>query len=198
VELPESIAATLRVVQLLEDLHVPYAIGGSLASSVHGVIRASIDADIVADLKLPHVPSVVRALEGDFYLDEHRIRDAIVSSASFNVIELKSMFKIDVFVAGGKTFESAQLDRAVTETIWPDPLVEAKVSSKEDAILAKLDWFRRGGEVSERQWADVLGIMRVQAGRLDREYLERSATEMDLSSLLSRAFLESDEDDTSV
>lgn len=197
-DLPESIAATLRVVHLLEDLGVPYAIGGSLASSVHGVLRASFDADIVADLRLTHVPPLCRALEGDFYLDEGRIRDAIVSSASFNLIELRSMFKIDVFVAGGKRFEKTQLERAVTQTIWPDPLIEARVSSKEDTVLAKLDWFRRGGEVSERQWADVLGIMRVQTGRLDREYLQRSATEMALSDLLSRAFFEADARGSSV
>lgn len=181
----------LRVVRLLDELGVRYAIGGSLASSVHGVPRASLDADLVAALELRHAAPLCLGLEGDFYVDEGRVRDAIATQASFNVIELKSMFKIDVFVAGDKAFEKEQIERAHTQTLWPDPPAEARISSKEDAILAKLVWFRRGGEVSERQWTDVLGIMRVQAGTLDREYLERSAARMKIADLLARAFRES-------
>jgi hypothetical protein len=113
-EFPEAIAATLRIVRLFESLGVRYVIGGSLASSVHGVLRASVDADVVAELEGAHVEAFCRSLKGDFYLDEKRIREAIERAGSFNVIELKSTFKIDVFVASNKPFERSQLDRGRT------------------------------------------------------------------------------------
>ena len=69
-DLPESIAATLRVVRLLESLGARYVIGGSFASSIHGVIRASADADLVADLEPAHVGPFCRALKDDFYVSE--------------------------------------------------------------------------------------------------------------------------------
>jgi len=66
VTLAEPLAVTLRVVELLEGLGVRYVIGGSLASSVHGVFRASVDADLVAELKLEHVPRLARALDSRY------------------------------------------------------------------------------------------------------------------------------------
>lgn len=186
-DVPESIAATLRVVRLLESLGVRYAIGGSFASSIHGVIRASVDADIVAELGPEHVARFYRALKDDFYVNESRVRDAVERGASFNVIELRSMFKVDVFVAAGGPFTSSELERAITQLLWKDPPASARIASAEDTILAKLDWFRRGGEVSERQWTDVLGVIRVRGEALDLDYLKRFAVLLDVRDLLERA-----------
>jgi hypothetical protein len=177
----------MRVVRLLESLGVRYVVGGSLASSVHGVLRASVDADIVAELAPEHVDRFCSSLKDDFYLDESRVREAVRLARSFNVIELKSMFKVDVFVAGGKTFEKSQLDRGVSQLVWKDPPASARIASPEDTVLAKLDWFRRGGEVSERQWSDVLGVIRVQGETLDSAYLRRMAASMSIADLLERA-----------
>jgi hypothetical protein len=186
-EVPESIAATLRVVRLLESLGVRYVIAGSFASSVHGVIRASVDADLVAELELGHVAPFCRALEDDFYVNPGRVRDAVERRASFNLIELKSMFKVDLFVADGGPFSRSQMERGRTQLLWKDPPASARVASPEDTILAKLEWFRRGGEVSERQWTDVLGVIRVQGDELDSAYLGRFAAALNVSDLLERA-----------
>jgi hypothetical protein len=186
-DVPESIAATLRVVRLLESLGVRYVIGGSFASSIHGVIRASADADLVADLEAAHVGPFCRALTDDFYVSENRVREAVRMGGSFNVIELKSMFKVDVFVAAGAPFAESQLERGVTQLVWKEPPASVRIASPEDTVLAKLDWFRRGGEVSERQWTDVLGVMRVQGERLDGAYLRRMAAALHVEDLLERA-----------
>lgn len=72
--------------------------------------------------------------------------------------------------------------------IATDPERSAFVASAEDSVLAKLDWYRRGGEVSEQQWRDVVGILQVQSETLDRDYLRSMAASLRVSDLLERAF----------
>ena len=134
--LPESIAVTMIVIEALESLGVPYVIGGSLASSVHGVLRSTMDADLVADLTVAHAQPLAVALEDVFYADLETMREAIRSRASFNVIHLETAFKVDIFVAGRRAFERSQLARRQLRQIHHDPSVSAYVNSPEDAILA--------------------------------------------------------------
>ncbi len=189
--LPEPIAVTSQVTAALEKLGIRYAIGGSMASTIHGVVRSSQDSDIIAEMGAKHLQSFVRALENDFYVDAEMIRDAIERRASFNVIHRETMFKVDVFIAKQRAFDQSQLDRARKETLANEPLLQAMVASAEDTLLAKLEWFRMGGETSERQWRDVLGMLQVQAGRLNLEYLRRWAKELSVDDLLERAMNES-------
>ncbi len=167
----------------LERLGVPYVIGGSLASAVHGVMRATMDADIVADLRLEHAEPLSRSLKGAFYVDVTAIREAIRRRDSFNVIHLKTMFKVDIFIPR-RSFDQAQLQRRTAEVVATHPERKAYVATAEDIVLAKLAWYRQGGEVSDRQWQDVLGVLRVQSGRLDRAYLQRMAAALDIVKLL--------------
>ncbi len=188
--LSEPTAVTLLVTGILESLGVRYAIGGSLASSLHGVFRASVDADLVADLRLEHVEPFARALGDAFYHDGTAMRRAIDLRRSFNLIHLATMFKLDIFIPKGRAFDEAQLRRRTAHVIATDPERSAFVASAEDSVLAKLDWYRAGGEVSEQQWRDVLGILQVQRGRLDDDYLRSMAASLSVSDLLERALSE--------
>lgn len=188
--LAEPLAVTLLVIEALEGLGVRYVVGGSLASSVHGVFRASVDADLVAELRLEHVERLARGLGEAFYLDEGAMRRAIAGRRSFNVIHLETMFKVDVFIPKGRAFDAAQLERRAARVIATEPERTAFIASAEDTILAKLDWYRAGGEVSERQWRDVAGVLRVQRGRLDARYMREMAASLGVGDLLERAFAE--------
>ena len=185
--LTEPIAVTLLVVDALEAIGVRYAIGGSLASAFHGVMRATLDADFVAELHLEHAPLLVRMLREAFYVDEPMIRSAIQRHASFNVVHLETMFKVDVFVAGSRALDRAQLDRRQLQRLSDAPERHAYVITAEDIVLAKLEWYRLSNEVSERQWRDILGVLKVQSSDLDSGYLRRMAAEMDICDLLERA-----------
>jgi hypothetical protein len=186
----EPIAVTLLVIDAMDALGVPYLIGGSLASAVHGVLRATLDTDLVADLRLEHAEPLARALGGTFYVDAESIREAVLHQRSFNVIHLETMFKVDVFVVKKRPFHHSQMERRLAQVIATDPDRTAYVATAEDTILAKLEWYRMSGDVSEQQWRDVLGVMKVQADRLDLAYLRQWAAQLNISDLLERAIKE--------
>jgi hypothetical protein len=148
------------------------------------VPRASIDADVVAELGPSHAPPFVAALREGYYVSEARVRDAIARKASFNVIHLETMVKVDVFVSKDRPFDRRAFERARPATAEGGG--ELPVSSAEDTVLAKLEWFRRGGEVSERQWTDILGILRTVTAP-DEAYLQGGAAELGVADLLERA-----------
>lgn len=180
----------LLVTQTLEQLDIPYAVGGSLASSIHGVMRSTLDVDIVADMRFEHIQPLVAALSKEFYADDEMMRDAIEHHSSFNLIHYQTAFKVDIFIRKLRTFDQMQLKRRRTSVIATDPERSVYVTSPEDTILAKLEWYRMGGEVSDRQWRDILGVMKTRVGELDFDYLRKWAKELNVSDLLERALNE--------
>jgi len=183
----DSTHATLLVTKTLERLGIPYAVGGSLASSVHGVMRSTLDVDLVADMRLEHIQPLVAALSKDFFADDEMMRDAIEHQSSFNLIHYETAFKVDIFIRKSRAFDQMQLERRRMAVITTDPEQSVYVTSPEDIILSKLEWYRMGGEVSERQWRDVLGVLKTRAGALDIDYLRKWAKELKVSDLLERA-----------
>ena len=185
----EAIAATLRVTQVLGALQIPYFIGGSMASTSYGRVRATMDVDIIADLMPEQVEPLADSLSDEYYVDPQMIHSAIIHQSSFNLIHLTTMFKVDIFIAGDEPFAHQQLARRRLRTLEP-PDQDAYVASPEDVILAKLAWYRQGGEVSERQWQDIQGIFDIQGNGLDQEYMSQWAALLEIADLLDRAIQE--------
>ncbi|MBE2200027.1 MAG: hypothetical protein IAE79_15540 [Anaerolinea sp.] len=185
-DISEPIAVTLLVIDVLESLSVSYVIGGSLASALHGTARATLDSDLVVDLQPEHVRPLVQQLQEAFYVDETAVRHAIERETSFNLIHLQTMFKVDLFVAGKRPFSLAQIENAQTVIVATDPERRARFTSAEDTVLAKLYWYRLGGETSERQWRDVQGIMAVQGPQLNWDYLRQQAASLNVTDLLAK------------
>ncbi len=183
----DAIAATIRVTRTLERIGVPYFIGGSIASTLYGMVRTTQDVDIIAEMMAEHIPLLMAELQSEFYMDDEMMADAIAHRSSFNIIHRESMFKVDIFVPRSRPFVKMQFSRSRQERLSADPQMVATVASPEDTLLAKLEWYRMGGEVSERQWRDVLGVMKVQAGALDLDYLHHMARELQVEDLLERA-----------
>lgn len=186
----EPLEVTLKVTGVLENLGVAYLIGGSLASTLYGMVRTTQDSDIVAELRREHLQSFVTALQDEFYVDDEMIADAIQRNGSFNIIHLDTAFKVDIFIPRPRPFLTSQLSRAQRQIFPLEKEVSARFASPEDTILAKLEWYRLGDEVSERQWRDVLGVMKTRAGDLDLDYLRNWARELMVDDLLDRALKE--------
>ena len=185
----QILAAIMPVIEALEELGVPYHIGGSVASSIYGILRATIDADLIANLRLEHVRPLVVQLQTDYYIDEEMIRDAIRRRSSFNVIHLDTMLKVDVYIPKSRPFDQEEMHRVQQEVLLEGtrPL---NVASPEGTILHKLEWYRMGGEVSDRQWNDILGVLKVQGTHLDMAYLQRWAANLKVTDLLEHALVD--------
>jgi hypothetical protein len=188
----EPIEVTIRVTQVLEKLNIPYLISGSLASTLYGMVRTTQDSDIVAEMQLEHLRPFVSALQDEFYMDDEMIAESIRRHSSFNIIHRESMFKVDVFIPHPRPFLKSQLARAQKQTFLFENEVSAKFCSPEDTILAKLEWYRQGGEVSERQWRDILGVLKTRASELDLDYLRKWANDLKVSDLLEHALKETE------
>jgi len=179
------------LIKTLEQLDVQYYIGGSIASSVYGISRATMDVDLVSELKQEHVQLLVKALSGDYFIDENMISDAIKNKASFNLIHLQTMIKIDIFIPTGRNFDKVSLERRTKDIISDESdSLQVFLCSAEDTILSKLEWFKSGGSVSERQWKDIIGVIKVQGDLLDKEYLKNWAEKLAIADLMERAFNE--------
>ena len=177
----------LYVAELLERLGIPYHVGGSIASSAHGMYRASADIDFVIDPTSIQLEALARALEPGFYVSRSAMAEALSSRSTFNAIHDETSFKIDFFIKGTAPFDAEELRRSIRQEVGGERGHAVLLKSPEDTVLRKLEWFRRGGEVSERQWQDVLSILAAARGQLDETYLERWALELGIADLLDRA-----------
>jgi len=178
----------LRVAVLLESLDIPYVLGGSLASSFAGKARATADIDFAVRLREKDIPGLLAALHPDWYVSEEAVRSAVARRASFNIVHHESIEKVDLFVLGDGLLDRRQLEGRRRAVLSESPRREIWIGSPEDQILRKLEWYRAGGGVSDRQWQDVLAIVSVQGDRLDRDDLRAAADDLGLRDLLERAF----------
>ncbi len=186
----ENLQAALRVADALDALGVRWFLGGSLASSAHGVPRATLDADIVADLQPQQVKLLLKAIGEGWYADEQAMRDAIANRSSFNLIHLDTAMKVDVFVPKHRKFDAEQFDRVQRTPVAEGSSIEVPVCAAEDIVVAKLEWFRMGHETSDRQWNDILGVLRLNAPTLDFALMQRHAMELGVLDLLTKALQE--------
>jgi hypothetical protein len=179
-----------KIADVFDTMKIRYLLGGSFASSFYGIPRSTLDADLVADLGVMHIDPLISALSNDFYMDAGAMREAVQKRASFNVIHLQTMFKVDIFILKEDEFSKHEMERRGKAMLGDDTDRDLFIASAEDTILHKLSWFKAGGGVSERQWNDVMGILRIQSGKLDKDYLERVSESVGVKVLLEKAYRE--------
>jgi len=184
----DIIASITPLIAIFDRLGIPYYIGGSVASSAFGKARSTLDVDIVAPITLPKVKELAEALRSTYYVSEDDIKDAILRRASFNIIHLETILKIDVFILKKREYDQQAFERKQEDHLDDENKEKSFfLASPEDVILNKLEWFKAGDGVSERQWNDVIGVMMVQADKLNKQYLINWADKLGLSDLLGKA-----------
>lgn len=186
-KLPDIIEVTLKVVRVFDKLGIAYHIGGSLASSAYGVARSTLDVDIIAEIKPEQASDISENLREEFYVDSEMILDAIQKQSSFNLIHLETLFKVDIFPLRNHPFDQQAFQRRLQKELSEDTSQQLFFATPEDIVLHKLAWYKAGAEVSDRQWNDVQGVLKVQGDQLDMAYLNHWAKELSISELLEKA-----------
>lgn len=175
---------TQKVLDLLTALDVKYLVGGSVASSLYGEPRYTQDTDIEIWPNRSQIDGLLAGIESEFYVSKEAALDALRRRSSFNLIHFESQYKVDLFVSQNRPFDHARAERrripeGFSANFW--------VSSPEDMVLIKLEWYRDGRQLSDRQWRDVLAILATQRTRLSLDYLHCWAAELQVADLLTRA-----------
>lgn len=184
---PSELVVALTALSIaLDSLPVTWAIGGSLASAAHGEPRATNDVDVIAPLTESNAPTLCERLGADFYADADMAREAARNHGSFNVLDQRSFLKIDIFVPREGPLGLGQLQRRRFIEILPG-LAPVPILGAEDVVLQKLRWYQMGDEVSDRQWRDLVSVLRHCRSTLDEAYLDAVASATGLASLLERA-----------
>ncbi|MHC4394761.1 MAG: hypothetical protein ACYS1A_03830 [Planctomycetota bacterium] len=187
---PEGLVILRSFTDILEQLGIAYAIGGSMASSIYGSVRFTEDADITVEPFDKLADKFFEMLTSEYYISREAMYQALRQQGCFNVIHMSSAFKIDMFIRKNSAFEEQLMARRKQIKLCDSWEKLFPVVSPEDIILLKLQWYRDGGCSSERQWNDVLGVLMLQAERLDLEYLNNWADNLQISELLKKAILE--------
>jgi len=188
---PQQLIILESFTDILQQLDIAYAIGGSVASSIYGKVRFTEDADITVEPFDNQADRLIELLSSDYYISKEAVYQALKQQGSFNVIHLESAFKIDVFIRKNTAFQKQLITRRKSLKLSDSLKKEFAVISPEDIILVKLQWYRDGGCSSQRQWDDVLGILAVQAERLDFEHLNKWAAILGINELLEKAIAQS-------
>lgn len=181
--IPED--ALQEVLSRLDQCGISYMITGSFASNMHGVPRATQDADIVIEANQGSLNEFLESLGAEFYASPEAAREALAREGIFNVVHLGTGFKIDLIIRKSRPFSQTEFSRReqasyLGQNRW--------FATAEDIILAKLEWAKIGN--SERHFSDALNVAKIRGKNLDQAYLEEWAKELGVWKLLQRLFRE--------
>ena len=181
----DALDIALKVAAALTSVGAEYFLGGSLASSIQGEPRATNDIDFVIALPAGKVGALRNALGADFEVDTEMLRDAVLHAGCANVFYLPIVTKVDFFGRAYEPFDDSEFSRRRSVVVRAGASLVIK--SPEDTVLRKLLWYREGGEISDKQWRDVVSVLRIGGVTLDRTYLQTWAKRLGISDLLERA-----------
>lgn len=172
-----------RILEALEVTGVPYMVVGSFAASYHGAPRSTADLDIVIDADLHELQKLTQLLqERNYYAVTEDAVEAWQQRSMFNVIDLAESWKIDFILMKHRPFSREEFRRRIKATLDGLPFV---VATKEDTVIAKLEWAKLGD--SGRQLEDATFLIRKNWELFDHAYLNQWITELDLLSQFNSA-----------
>ncbi len=161
-----------------------------MASTTFGEPRMTLDVDMAADIHTQHMDRLLREIEQDFNVDPDWPRTEVAGRGTFQLMHKQSMIRVDIFVpewTGFDLWKWEQRRRLITEATGPEGV---DITHPEGVILQKLVWFRKTGDSSDRQWRDVLGVLKSQGAALDLTAVREWSHRLMIDDLLEKALLD--------
>jgi hypothetical protein len=191
----ESLDVAVLVSEILESLRIPHVLGGSVASTYYSEWRTTNDVDFAVAMRSNHVEAFLARTHQDFLVDAEFVREGVRSQRMFAMIHRGTYMKVDLYVRPASGFFRSQLDRARHAPIRRSPPGSAWIPTHEDVVLQKLCWYKLGGCVSDQQWRDVIGVLKVWHDRMDVSYMSQWAAELEIDDLLKAALADVQSDE---
>ena len=185
-EIEDLIAALSPVAATLEKHSIPWFVGGTVATSFHGASRSTMDVDLVAELPVELVEELLNELGDEYYGSHQAAKEAVNRVSCFNLIHLPTSFKVDLFISRRRPFDREAMSRATKGTIGDGDGLTVRITTAEDAIIAKLEWYRLGNEQSQRQWQDVTRVLSLLGEQADWAYPKSATRSVGVADLLQR------------
>lgn len=158
----------LKTVEKLDLLGIPYMVTGAFAVSYYGRPRSTHDIDLVVETDLSGIQPLHQAFRDDFYASREAMEDACRHGSMFNLIHNLTAIKVDFWMLEDTPFDLERFSRRVEQEIRGMPVC---LSSPEDMVIIKLDWFKK--TCVSKHFEDALGIVQIQQDALDIGYTRR-------------------------
>ena len=162
-----------KLISILESAGIPYAVCGSLSSSLHGHPRATNDADIIIAPTKEQLNKLLKSLEVGYYVSVEAAFEAMRHRSTFNVIDNELGWKADLIFRKDSPHQLSEFNRRIKATLMG---IDLWILTPEDVILSKLDWYKGSG--SDLQFRDAFGVIKLQWDKLDWDYLRHWAKEL--------------------
>jgi hypothetical protein len=179
--------AAVDAAALFERLGVRYVLSGGVATIVYGEPRSTLDVDFAVHMDAEQARRLLALAGDDFLVSPDSAAEAARSSSMFTMVHTASFVKIDVHVVPRSGIYKEEIERGRWQRLGPDHPDDIRIVTPEDLVLQKLRWYLEAGGVSEKQWRDVLGILKARGHSLDFEYVRKWAPVLGISGVLDRA-----------
>ncbi len=191
---PSDLLAIISpLVQAFESLRMPYYLGGSIASSLHGMQQMAQDIDLVVDFREQYLPIFLTFLKQNYTFDEAIIQNAVQQRTSFALIHLNTLTKIDIILLRGTAFDLSMFDR-VAASLLDERYSPFHIASASEMILWKLYRYQQDalmridGMRDDAEWNDILGMLKVQGANTNVDFLVHWAEELNIVGVLKQSF----------
>ena len=174
----------IKVSEILETLQIDYLITGGMAVSIWGRPRSTFDIDIVVKLKRPDINGLFKLLKEiskNGYVSEEAAQEAIKLKTEFNFNDPDTGLKIDFWIMKEDGRSKIEMNRRIKIQIGKQDIY---FISPEDLIIHKLIWFNETD--SQRHLEDAQSVLKFSKNKIDSDYLNKSAIQLDVNNILDR------------
>lgn len=189
--IPQYQEAIYPLNEAFKNLHIPYALSGSLASSLYGMQRATLQLDLIADTHQKHISPFCNLINNQYLFSREDIEVAIQQKTQFTLVHLASLLKVVVTLPKTPTPMMGQhIFHGKREIVIVEGQPPISVLSPEQLILLLLEAFKQSNEKADDTWYDLLGILKVQGTDLDMSLLMQQSSVLDIKNLLLQALVD--------
>lgn len=191
----DLLTVMLPALQAFDEQNLFWYLGGSIASSLHGMQQMAQDIDLVVDLRFQNLSSLLPRLKQYYIFDDDALQEAVSQRTACSLIHLDTLMKVDLIMTKQGTFDTA-LQPRITSYSLDERSPSLRLASAVEMILVKLRRYsqdllsRTDGMRDDAEWNDIVGMLKIQGPTLERDFLEVWARNLKIAEMLRQALVD--------